>query len=92
MRFVKGLFSGIIILFILQTIVRSVPYLRANFWDNPKLIFGYHIHDSTFGLFVILLGLLFLSKRKPKGLFLIGAGAGMIIMHTLADGRLIFIE
>lgn len=92
MSFVKGLFTGLVGTSVFEAILYSVPYLRTNFWDNPKLIYGHHFHHSILGLLFILFGLFYFKKKLHRGLFLIGLGFGIIIIHTVSDGRLIFIE
>lgn len=88
-----GLLIGIIPFGLIEVIGRSIPVLKENFYDNPKqLIFGYHIHHSVLGLLSITWGIYSVFQKLNKPFFWIGLGLGMIIIHTIADGRLVFIE
>ena len=88
---IAGLLIGLITTSFIEVIIFNVPYLRENYWDNPKLIFGYHFHHSLLGLLFVITGL-FAPLKKNRRLLLIGIGLGIIIIHTISDGRLIFIE
>lgn len=92
MSFVKGFIWGVVIASLFEVIFYFIPFLRANFWDNPKLIFGFHFHHSIIGLVFLLIGAGYLKKDKLKAVFLIGFGLAVIFVHTLTDGRLIFVE
>lgn len=90
--FLFGLIIGSIVTYIVEHILFSVPFLKKNFWDNPRTIFGYHIHHTVFGLIVIVLGVFLFASNISYALFLIGIGIGIIGVHTYFDKRLIFIE
>ena len=88
------MFLGFVLGFLIFTVVEILfsrnKVLRKKYWDNPRLIYGYHIHHSTWGLLFIIIGLFI--KKSSFGQELIGLGVAMIIVHTLFDGRLVFIE
>lgn len=89
---VKQIFSGLAIGLFLTALFEYIIYTNfQNIWNNPKIYFGFHIHHSVYGLISIITGLFFIRKLKVF-YFLIGLGLGIIIMHTINDGRLIFIE
>jgi hypothetical protein len=88
--FLKGLIIGAIF----NGLIQVIGYLFfRHLWDHPKLIFGYHIHDSVLGLLLILIGIImwFLNIYSHLNLFLVGFGLGIIIAHTIAGG-FVFIE
>ncbi len=88
--FVYGILAGLLITGFFELIIYF--YLGVEYWNNPKTYFGYHLHHSLFGLLSGVLGAILYQKRKSTGLFLIGLGIGIIILHTITDGRLIFLE
>jgi len=89
---INGLLIGLILTFIFELILLQIPYLKYNFWDHPKLILGHHFHHSLLGLLFVITGFFWPIKNKKAKLFLIGLGLGIIIIHTISDGRLIFVE
>lgn len=88
---VIGLLLGLILTLIFEKISLSNKELKK-LWDNPKTIKGFHIHHSVPGLIIFLFGTYLFLINIEKGLFLIGFGIGIIIVHTITDGRFIFIE
>jgi hypothetical protein len=81
-----GFIVGLIASGIFESIFLFIPILRINYWDNPKLIFGYHFHHSILGLIVIFIGI------YKKLSFLIGFGIGIIFVHTITDGNFVFVN
>ena len=69
-----------------------VPYFRKNFYDNPKLVFGFHVHHTVLGLFLVIYGFYSTFSDSKFGWFWIGFGLGTIVIHTIVDRRLVFIE
>lgn len=94
--FIAGLLLGIIPFGILEVIGLNVPYFRKKFYGNPAdiptLIYGYHLHHSFLGLLSIGWGLYSVFNKSRNPSFWIGLGIGIIIVHTIIDGKLIFIE
>ena len=94
--FIVGLLFGIISFGLLEIIGWNVPYLRQKFYGNPSeiptLIFGYHIHHSVLGIISIGWGIYSSFSKSRKQYFWIGLGFGIILTHTVADGKLVFIE
>jgi hypothetical protein len=87
--FFSGLFLGSFLAGLLESVIYF--YLRGS-WDNPKIYVGYHVHHSILGVAVIILGIFFIKIKPHVFYFLVGLGLGIIILHTMTDGRLIFIE
>lgn len=94
--FVAGLFLGIILFGILEIIGLKTPFLRRKFYgdpaDIPTLIYGYHLHHSVLGLISIGWGFYLMFNKTGNPFFWIGLGIGIIIVHTVVDGKVIFIE
>ncbi len=90
--FLKGLFWGLIPFGLLDLIAINVPYLKQQFYDNPTLIWGLHFHHSLIGLLSIGWGSYAKIHKSNNSSFWLGFGLGVIVAHTIADGRLIFIE
>lgn len=87
--FVMGLILGSLVFGAHDTALSRNKALRQKLWDTPYLIYGYHVHHSVLGLFLILIGAIFYSQI---GRATIGFGVGIIIVHTMFDGRFVFIE
>lgn len=84
-----GFVLGFLILTVIEILLSRNKVLRKKYWDNPRLVYGYHIHHSTLGLVLVVTGLI---VKNSIGQVLIGLGVAIIIVHTLFDGRLVFIE
>jgi len=90
-----ALIYGIAVTILFEYILKTNKKLRARYYQRHAVIFGYHIHHSTYGLLFIALGItLYLpDKNVLNFLFCSFFGLGIIIQHTLsAGGRLVFIE
>jgi len=90
-KFLLGLIIGISATFIFEWIIISNEYLKREFWDHPKKIFGLHFHHSLVGLIFIIIGITFINKNILKFFLFFGIGLGIIIIHTLSDGHFVFI-
>ena len=87
-----GLLLGIVLTWVFELILKTNKKLREKYYRRHKLFWGYHIHHSTFGLvFIALNVVLFLMDKKPTDLIYTAIGVGIIIMHTISDGRFVFI-
>ncbi len=90
---ITGFLWGLIPFGLLEVMGWKVPFIRRNFYENPKhLVFGYHIHHSVLGILSIVWGIYSLFSKSGNPYFLIGLGLGIIVIHTIADKRLVFIE
>jgi hypothetical protein len=87
---VLGIGVGILVTFTLEQVLQRNKRLRNEFWEYHKPILGFHVHHSTFGIPVILLGLSLFPRKES--FLLIGIGLGIIIMHTITSREFIFIE
>src|SRR3989344_5778811 len=84
---------GIILTHIFESILQTNKTLKQKYYERHKLFFGFHVHHSTFGLLCFVVSLvLFFTQRNTPGIIWVGLGLGIIIMHTLSDGRFVFIE
>ncbi len=83
--FVFGLLIGLVVTGLFEAILYFV--LGKEFWHADRVFLGYKIHHSVVGALAILCGLVL-----GINLFWIGIGIGIIVMHTITDGRLVFIE
>jgi len=84
--FVNGLILGLVATAIWEVSMYFIPFLKNKYWDKPTRIFGYHVHHSVFGLLGIMVGILIVRW------YVVGLGVGIIVIHTIGDGRLVFIE
>jgi sensor domain CHASE-containing protein len=90
-----ALLYGIAVTILFEYTLKTNKKLRARYYQRHAVIFGYHIHHSTYGLLFIALGiaLYLLNKNALNLMFCVFFGFGIIIQHTLsARGRLVFIE
>ncbi|MBI5614350.1 hypothetical protein HY947_05470 [Candidatus Gottesmanbacteria bacterium] len=85
-----GFIFGFLVFTAIEALLSRNKVLRKKYWDNPRLVYGYHIHHSTWGLLLIIIGLAIKDSHVGQGL--IGLGIAIIIVHTLFDRRFIFIE
>jgi len=89
---IKHIFAGIVLGLSITMFLEYMIYLIfQNFWYHPKMYFGYHIHHSVYGLLIMAVGMFLYTKPRAFYLFM-GLGLGIIVAHTLNDGRLVFIE
>jgi len=88
-----GLFLGIIATLLFELILKTNKKLYHRYYQHHKIMFGYHIHHSTYGLIAILISVvLFLTNEISSAIFYLALGIGIIIVHTISDGRFVFIE
>jgi len=87
-----GLAVGILIGLAFDFITLNISSFKETFWMNPSGFFGYKFHHSFFALGLLVFGIVLVYFKKPSGYYWIGISLGLIIAHTIGDGRLIFIE
>jgi hypothetical protein len=76
----------------LTMMIEYLLYLKfVDLWENPITYYGYHVHHSVYGLLSMCFGLFFIKKPRLF-YFLMGLGVGIIIAHTINDGRFVFID
>lgn len=91
--FFLGLLLGLFITLIFEFVLKKNKKLRYRYYHRHEILLGYHVHHSTYGLVVIVISMAYLSMHQiTTAVFLFGVGVGIITMHTLSDGRFIFIE
>ncbi len=91
MTVVRRLLIGTVIGLFLSGAAEGCLFLLGA-WDHPWTIAGYHIHHSVFGVLAILIGAAATIRHLKSAWYLVGIGVGIIAMHTLTDGRFIFLE
>jgi len=90
---IMGLVGGIAATWLFEQILKTNKKFRKKYYEHPKFFWGYRIHHSTYGLVFIALNVaLFFMDKKPNDLIYTAIGMGIIIMHTLSEGKFIFIE
>lgn len=88
-----GLVSGIVLTWVFEFVLKHNKKLRHRYYWHHQLFRGWHIHHSIYGIFFILLNIaMFLYEHEMTDFFYTALGVGIIIMHTISDGRFIFIE
>jgi len=88
-----GIIYGVSFTLLFEFVLKTNKRLRHRYYRHHEILFGYHIHHSTYGLVFIIAGIIFyLNKNIPDFLFYISLGFGIILQHTLSDGKFVFIE
>lgn len=88
-----GLFFGLFVTWLFELVLKTNKRLRARYYRHHEIFFGYHIHHSTYGILTFILSIIFLNLGEIiPALFFIGFSLGIIIMHTISDGKFVFIE
>ena len=90
--FLIGLLIGISVTWLLELLLYKHPLLCEQVYDNPITFFGYHVHHSTVGLGCVMFALERPNTVSPYNLLVVGIGVGVIMMHTVNEGRLVFAE
>ena len=84
--FLVHILAGILVTFLFELTLKTNKKLRDRYYRRHEILLGYHVHHSTIGLLILILGILMYS------LAMIGIGVGIIIMHTISSKRFVFIE
>jgi hypothetical protein len=88
-----GLLSGILLTWVFELVLKTDKKLRERYYRQHEVLFGYHVHHSTYGLAVLLVAIiLFLNHQESQSVFWAAVGMGIILEHTISDGRFVFIE
>ncbi len=90
--FLTATFIGVLITIVFEFILQTNKKLRDKYYRRHKILFGYHVHHSTVGLLMVVLGLLLFTSHAVAAFNSIGLGVGIIIMHTISSKRFVFIE
>ena len=91
--FSVGILFGMIVTWLFELVLKSNKWLRNRYYRHHKIIFGYHVHHSMYGLIAIVVSIiLFLIKQEESAIFYLAIGIGIVIVHTISDGRFVFFE
>ncbi len=91
--FTRGLLRGILITWLFEFVLKTNNKLREKYYRHHEVLFGYHVHHSTYGLLGLILSIfLFMAGRVEESLFTASFSLGIIFMHTISDKRFVFIE
>jgi len=90
---ILGIVCGLVITWMFELVLKTNKKLREKYYTHHKIFWGYHIHHSSYSFPVIIASVvLFLQNRMMSSVFVLGIAAGIIIMHTISDGRFVFID
>jgi len=88
-----GIICGIIATLLFEFVLKTNKRLRRRYYKHHAVLFSYHVHHSIYGVLFIIASIIFyFNKNLPDSIFYFSFGVGIIIQHTISDGRLIFIE
>jgi len=88
-----GLLFGIVATLIFESFIKANKKLKNKYYRRHNILFGYHAHHSVYGLVLSALGIILdLTNDRPISYFLIAAGIGVILVHTISERRFVFIE
>lgn len=89
----QGFFAGVVATWLFELVLKSNKKLRNRYYRHHEILFGYHVHHSTYGLMAIIAAvILFAFHQDLDATLLLWFGIGVIVMHTFSDGRFIFVE
>ena len=90
---INGLVLGLLVTLLFEMILKTNKKLRDRYYRRHEVLLGYHVHHSTFGLVAFFISIwLFLIGNNSGSLFVVWFGVGIIIVHTISDGRFVFID
>ena len=91
--FCISLIFGLLFTWLFEKVLKNNKNLRKKYYKNHNIVFGFHFHHSTYGIFFIIASALMLLIDKVNfSLISIGFAIGIIIIHTISEGRFIFVE
>jgi hypothetical protein len=91
--FLIGLFCGMAATWLFEFVLEMNKKLRDMYHSfQYKISKDYHVHHSAYGLLFIVLGVVLLLISKSSALFCMGLGVGIIAIHAISEGRIIFVE
>jgi hypothetical protein len=89
----EGFLLGLFVTLLFEFVLKSNRKLRNRYYRHHEILFGYHVHHSTFGLLAIVISLLlFMGHQQTHAIFIFWFGVGIIVLHTISDGKFVFIE
>ena len=87
-----GLLLGMIATWMFELILLTNKKLRNRYYRHNAIFFGYHVHHSTYGLLAFCLSAVLFFTNQESALFWLSSGLGIIVVHTISDGKFVFIE
>ena len=91
--FLIMIFVGITITFIFEMVLKTNKKFRKKYYKDHAVIFGYHIHHSTYGLLCFIIsGVYLLYGQSAHSTNMLALGIGIIITHTISEKKFVFIE
>ena len=87
-----GLLLGMIATWMFELILLTNKKLRNRYYRHNAIFFGYHVHHSTYGLLAFCLSAVLFFTNQESALFWLSSGVGIIVVHTISAGKLVFIE
>ena len=89
----QSFFVGLAATWLFEQILKLNKKLRQRYYQSHQIILGYHTHHSTYGLLFNLISVILSFIDWPElAIFCSAFGIGIIVMHTISSGRLVFIE
>jgi len=93
LTFIISIFCGLVITHIFESILKTNKKMRKRYYRHHEILFGYHAHHSVYGLVLFAFSiLLFVLGEGSSALIMSGTGIGIILMHTISEGRFVFVE
>lgn len=91
--FCVSLIFGLLITRLFEKVLKNNKNFRQKYYKNHNIVFGFHFHHSTYGIFFIIISVLMLLIDKVNlSIISVGFGIGIIIIHTISERRFIFVE
>ncbi len=88
-----SILTGLAITWIFEYILETNKSLRNKYYKHKEIILGYHIHHSNYGLALFAASLItYYLGYANASLILFGLGIGIILMHTISEKKLVFID
>ncbi|MCX6721183.1 MAG: hypothetical protein NT026_01105 [Candidatus Staskawiczbacteria bacterium] len=87
-----GLLLGMIATWMFELILLVNKKLRNRYYRHHAILFGYHVHHSTYGLLAFCLSAFLFYTNQESAIFWFSLGIGIIVVHTISAGKLVFIE
>ena len=93
LTFIISIFCGIVTTLAFEFSLKTNKKLRNRYYNRHEILFGYHSHHSIYGLVLFAFAIVSLTlNQKMSALIMFGAGIGIILMHTISEGRFVFAE
>lgn len=91
--FSVGLLFGMIATWLFEIVLKTNKKLRNRYYKQHAIIFGYHMHHSSYGLLAFIISaILFFTNENSSAVFWLSLGVGIIAVHTISSGKFVFVE